>query len=462
MHRGLLDLVDSRRVAADIAEPQPAAQLVGPAVPAQHPISATGEGVAVVPRGERVRRSEVPVHRGECRADYRPGRPEFLLDAGDAVARGRRDRHAREGRRRGVVGPGSLARRHRRERAQRHPRGEPPGELRGAEDGAVPRIIHEVSAHRAARRAADAPRVEVARPVAAQQLSPLGEEGPLLVEEDLERREIHDRGIGFDLPEVRVHGAVEREVRPESHLHVRARPGAEVLAVVEGVRRLRPPGQSRIARGVREHLEAARRLDAFDAHQLAHPRRPAGAIRRHRHPEHVLAGRRIPVVGVEAPDLHGHVVEAELRERDAHLRRPPQRVHHCFRLPHRVEAGVEVVLIVLRVIPIHAHARRGHAERIRGATVMVGVERDPQVLGLRCIVAPRERRLNLRGVAAVHPRADVERVTVIENRDAHAVAGRGALMRHLLGEVSDPVGVAPDRVVEPSVETDRAGRDAGG
>ena len=88
------------------------------------------------------------------------------------------------------------------------------------------------------RRAADAPRVEeagaaaiVAVHVEAEDPRALDEEGPPLREERLEGAEIDDRGIGFDLAEVRVHRCRQREPRRDRILHVEAERGTRVDAL---------------------------------------------------------------------------------------------------------------------------------------------------------------------------------------------------------------------------------------
>ena len=60
---------------------------------------------------------------------------------------------------------------------------------------------------RALRRSADPPRVEQVAvvEVEVEVSGPLDEERPALVEERLERRQVDDGGIGFHLPEIRIH-----------------------------------------------------------------------------------------------------------------------------------------------------------------------------------------------------------------------------------------------------------------
>ena len=83
---------------------------------------------------------------------------------------------------------------------------------------------------RAARRAADAPRIEeaaaaavVAVQIEGEHAGAFDEERPALGEERLEAAQVHDRGIGFDLPEVGIHRRRQRDARAQRVLQVRAR-----------------------------------------------------------------------------------------------------------------------------------------------------------------------------------------------------------------------------------------------
>ena len=72
---------------------------------------------------------------------------------------------------------------------------------------------------------------------AGEQLVALDEERAPLVEDRLERREVHDRRIRFDLAEVGIDRRVQREVRPEPVLEIAA--GAPADLVVERISRVR-------------------------------------------------------------------------------------------------------------------------------------------------------------------------------------------------------------------------------
>ena len=155
-------------------------------------------------------------------------------------------------------------------------------------------------------------------------------------------------------------------------------------------------------------------------------------------------------------------IEAQLRERNPDLGRPPVAVDRGARHPHQVEAGVEGLLTVGAVIAIQPHAGRGHAQHHRGSAIQEGVERNQDVLGLIGVVATAQRRLNLPGVARPHPRADVEGVAVVGKAHLHRVGRGRALLGLLLDEVGDRRGVEPDGFVEPPVHADGAPLDASG
>ena len=196
------------------------------------------------------------------------------------------------------------------------------------------------------------------------------------------------------------------------------------------------------------------RRQAADAAELAEPRRPGRDRARDRHPVVVFVERRHVAAHVEAPQLVGGVVEAQLRKRNPQLRGPALLGDVGARLPHRIEAFVEGGFVVFGMKPIDADARRGDAEHVRRAPIVKGVERDLDVLGLFDAVAPAHRRLDRRPRRLVHPRADVQRRRVVDEADLHPLGRRRALHRFLLDEVVDPRRLLPQRLVEPAVHAD--------
>ena len=107
-----------------------------------------------------------------------------------------------------------------------------------------------------------------------------------------------------------------------------------------------------------------------------------------------------------------------------------------FGAPHRIEAGVERLLVIAGVITVDAHAGGGHAKDDGGAAIEERVERDEDVLDLIGAVAPPERRLDA-AVAAVHARADIEGVIVVGEPHLHGIGRRRAFGRLFLDEVGD-------------------------
>src|SRR5205085_7363081 len=125
--------------------------------------------------------------------------------------------------------------RYRRQDAERCTTRESAGDFGGAQDRGVLGTVHKVATRVARGASADPTRIEVARPVAAQQLAAFGEKWPLLVKEDLERRQIHDRRIRLDLSEVGIHRCVERDVGTEAHFQVGTGSAAEIRAAMKWI-----------------------------------------------------------------------------------------------------------------------------------------------------------------------------------------------------------------------------------
>ena len=169
---------------------------------------------------------------------------------------------------------------------------------------------------------------------------------------------------------------------------------SQVLAVVERIAEIAIAVDGRSAGDVRQRLDAARRNDAVDAADITEARRPGAHGARNQDPVVGFVQRRPEAIEVQAPGLLGSRVEAQLRERNPQLGGPLIARDVRFGAPHRVEAGVERILLVARVIAIDADAGRGHAEDDGGAAIEEGVERDEDVLGLIDVVAAAERRLD--------------------------------------------------------------------
>ena len=241
----------------------------------------------------------------------------------------------------------------------------------------------------------------------------------------LEGGQVDFRRIGFDLAEVRVDRGFERQVRAEAHLDVGADAALQVRAVVERVAAIAIAVDGRSAGDVRQRLDAARRDDAVDAADVAEARRPGAHGARNQDPVVGFVERRPEAIQVEAPGLVGARVEAQLRERNPQLGGPLIARHVGLGAPHRVEPGVEGVLLIARVIAIDAHAGGGHAEDDGGAAIEEGVERDQDVLGLIGAVAAAERRLD----AAVACCASARRHTARHRRRRAALPSHRSARR---------------------------------
>ena len=148
------------------------------------------------------------------------------------------------------------------------------------------------------------------------------EERPPLGEERFERRQVDDRGIGFDLAEVRIDRRRERQARRERVLQVQADGAARMPTLsAAGCRRSaassgRPPcrARARAASATRPSTgRRARRTTTHSRWRCAREQRPGGRFR--------SAGRSAATTA-KPNVLDCDRVEAQLRKRDPELRRP--------------------------------------------------------------------------------------------------------------------------------------------
>ena len=258
--------------------------------------------------------------------------PERGADARDRVGRGRLDEPAAVGD--GRAGPvegrvaAVLGRGHGREDAERDA-ADAARDLGRAEDGRLlrrvrvddallARAVVDVAGDEALalRAAPDAARVEqvgavvgevAARAAEREHVRALDEERAALVEEELEAAEVDLRGVGLDLPEVRVDGRGERQVGGEAELQVepdaRGQVGRGVVGVGRAAGRARVGGARGLGRDVGDELEAARRAQADEAGEVAEVADEAverGALRG---PEDLLARALDPAAELDAPGL---------------------------------------------------------------------------------------------------------------------------------------------------------------
>src|SRR6266550_5496545 len=171
--------------------------------------------------GERVARQHVersgrgpPIHRRRQQPDARIAAVQVPLDSPREIVGGRLDLIAVARPRHGIEHGGTLAGGERVEHADRPAAGRATGELRGTEDSGALRNVLEGAARRglALRGPPNPARVEVqwrvteadhpaAVPAEIEDLGALDEKRPMLVEELLKGREVHERLVDFHLAE---------------------------------------------------------------------------------------------------------------------------------------------------------------------------------------------------------------------------------------------------------------------
>ena len=267
----------------------------------------------------------------------------------------------------------------------------------------------------------------------------LHEERPALGEERFERGQVHDRGIGFDLAEIRVDGAGEGQTRRQRVLHVDAE-----RAIGRGMLEQRVAAGDlfrQVGQRVRDQLELLRRARHREAAQLAE----------RRHVPVVAAGQQRPGRRfVEAADLPRHreaegvrvrLSESQLRERDPELRGPSEAIARDADVPHRVPAVVAVVVVV--PVPIHLHAGRVDRELVCGAFVVVGIDQDVDPVAGRIEIAPCE--IGDDPVRVAVERADLyeEGALVVRDAKLRALTRRSRVVRLALHERVDRSGRTP-------------------
>ena len=165
-------------------------------------------------------------------------------------------------------------------------------------------------------------------------------------------------------------------------------------------------------------------------------------------------------MNVQPPNLFGNVAETELRERDPHLGCPTSVIdgHTCF--PHRIELALDRVLVVGGMEVVEAHSGRRHPERVGGAPVEVGVERDQEIVGLLHVVAPAHGRLHCSAGAARHAGSYVQSLVVVQEAHLGRVRGRCSFHGLLLDQVGYSGSLQPVRLVQAPVHPDGACGDA--
>ena len=349
---------DRRCPAPDAAAREHTAHGPRATLPGRFPIQPRHRGRRREPRGEH-RVAEVTPHvRQEC-ANTGVTAAQQFPHAGDVVV-GERLRGLPAHATQRVEHVGALAARHRVQCADLPAARRGAGELERAEDRRLRADADclDVAARRhPLRRATDATCikkagrivvVEVARLPEGETVGVLEEERTSLGEEDLERREVHDGRIGFDLAEVRVDGRGERKRQRELHAEVAADGQACVTGGHEAVAGRFGLGLHLRAE-VRHQLDARGRPQRIEADQVPEPRHDARRIRRRRRPERFLAMPRDLACEVDAPRPHRaagptHVV-AQLRQRDAELCRPAGTVGARSDVPDGIPERIVITVV---------------------------------------------------------------------------------------------------------------------
>src|SRR5258705_7997733 len=202
--------------------------------------------IGLIPEETLSRQVYIAVDRGPHEAEPALPVAEILRQPQYAVVRKRLDGHAALG---GALGDPLNG-------TDREATGQAARDLGGSQDAtgivadparveqALARTVHDIAVHT---------KIESTR-------SFHEERAPLLIER-LEGREIDDRRVGLDLPEIRVHGRVDCDVGGDAVFDVRT--AVKFLVAVES------RGRQVLGDGVRCDLEAPRRGQAIEPHDVA-------------------------------------------------------------------------------------------------------------------------------------------------------------------------------------------------
>ena len=122
---------------------------------------------------------------------------------------------------------------------------------------------------------------------------------------------------------------------------------------------------------------------------MGEPRRDAFLGFRHQWKHGQLVFSLDPTLDAHTPHLLVRAREPQLREGNAHLHGPTERVHDGSRLPHRIPRVV-LVLAVLANQDVRLDAFRVDDELEGRAMVVVAVEEQPELITVRGGVPARE------------------------------------------------------------------------
>ncbi len=443
VHGAALEGANHRRTALHPAPGQERRDLVGPVQEAMP--QAQRPRVRVVRQVRRAPRVQAPVHRGDHGADGAVAGAVVLVEPDHRVVRGRLDGlavHAGHLLRDGV------------ERAEPQASRQAAGELGGAVDRREGRRCRVPVHARERRRAPDAAAVEQALAAAVHGVAvhghlehaPAGhEERAPLREERLVGRQVQHAGIRLHLAEVRVDGGVQCQVGRHAVLEVGA--DGEILIASEVVAL---DARAVLGDDIRRGLQPPGRLQVVEPGDLGELRDQAGRRLAEQGPgDPLVVAIEVPING-EAERVLALGAVPHLRQRDAELRRPAQRVDAGGHVPHRVPRPVLVAVVVDRGVV--TPARGGHAEFEPRAAVVVRVDQQGDAVGLRKIVAAPDKPNDAVGMGIEATDEDVQVGAVVGDARLGGEPGRLALGRLPFLEVRDDLGEPPDRVLVASVD----------
>ncbi len=208
-----------------------------------------------------------------------------------------------------------LAARDRVEEPDRPPVARPPGQLGGAQDRGRCGRLDECACPWYLRRPADAARVEDLRfrveeaerltqailGKTGEDLAAFSEEGSLFLEEGLERREVHHRGVDLDLPEVGIHRGAQRHVARKPVFQIETGAAERACTIVERIAGAIRFDELSTGRHIRKQLDVPRSPDVGHAFETRHPRGQAVLVARREDQPGIFVAPLNDPFRVEAP-----------------------------------------------------------------------------------------------------------------------------------------------------------------
>ena len=286
-----------------------------------------------------------------------------------------------------------------------------------------------------------------------EQLHALHKEGPPLLIPGLVGRQVEHRLVQLHLAEVGIHRGVQGEIGGQPVFQVEA----QVLGPVPAVRISSPGGLGlQAGDGIGQKLHVRGRLDAGQPGEMPEVGDVAALRGGHEGPADILG------LAVDAPnelDTPGAV--AVLGEADAvignlHLGRPAPGLRLHRRAPHPVPAVLHPVLVEQPGILLDIGGV--DPEAVAGLVVMIGIQVDPDEVGLRGTVPADQLPGDLVRIGIITPEGEIDGGVIINNGHASGLGGRLSLIRLPLGKVSSilQVRLSPGRIAKVPVD-DRRG-----